>query len=161
MAKFDDAISAGLGAAGLQPGWVETVKFPDPPAGSNFTHTVPGEFEYRIDSLRFDFAASAAVANRIPVIDFVHPDGFNMYEVSATNTLPAGSTVSVYAMSQYAPSLRTATGGNYVAIPDTLLRPMWKVQVNIGAIDVADQISNVRMRVWRYPSSQMNPVVEG
>lgn len=161
MTKMDYALSPGLGPAGLQPGWLESLRFPDPAAGANFSATVPGEYEYRIDALRFDLVTSAAVANRIPVIDFVHPDGYFQYEVSAANTLPAGSAVSVYAMSQYAPSLRTATGGNYVALPDTVLKPMWKIQVNIGAIDVADQISNVRLRVWRYPSSMMVPYVEG
>lgn len=157
--KMDYFSSAGLDPAGIQPGWLESFPIATPAAGAGVAHSVPGQFVYRVDAIAFQLVTSAAVANRIPVIDYVDPDGNIVYEVSAALAVAAGATVNVFAMTAYAPTIRTATGGSYVALPDTLLKPMWQIQVNVGAIDVADQISKIRIRTWRFPESLTVPEI--
>lgn len=161
MAKADFALSPGLSPAREQPGWMEIIRSPQPAAGANFAHTIDGRFGYRVDAITFTLTTDAVVANRIPVIDYVTPAGEKLYEVSASNTVVAASAINVFAMTQYAPSLRTATGGNYIALPDTILEPSWQIQVNVGGIDPGDQLSGIVIRTWRFPWSLMVPYVEG
>lgn len=136
---------------GLVYGHHRTVTPAQPAAGANLGIVVPGEGAWIIRTVRFQLVTSAAVANR--QVQLAVSDGQQEYLRVATGAQQVASLTTVYT---FGPGLGTVTGpGTAVAtasLPAGLvLYPGFVLSTVVAAIDVADQISGVALRVVECP----------
>src|SRR5690348_10798714 len=82
-----------LSPFGLSRGWPRVQRVADPAAGSGVVLTVPGSENWRVVSAYCNFATSAAVANRMPVVYFADPDGNHFAELPCPNVVPASGVI--------------------------------------------------------------------
>ena len=133
--RIDDVLSAGLDAAGIQPGWADTQLFPTPPSGQSFTRLVPGEFVERPMAVTAHLVTSAVVGNRTLSFQILDRNGLVVVNVALSNTIVAGSTIDVYGVSRYAGSSKGASGVSLFPIPDLDIWPGMSWAMNVAGID--------------------------
>lgn len=121
-----------------------------PAAGAGFTYTNSGRYWELADSLSFQMVTGSNAANRQIAVTIKDGDGI------ALATLPAASVQTASLTWQYTfardfTTFNTVVGLAVTApLPALLLQPMYSVVVTVGAVDAADQISNVRLYLERF-----------
>lgn len=125
---------------------------PDPVAGSEWTHTCPGQGIHRIVALRAIFTAAVAVANRS--ITLVLSDGASDIAQSGASTLVTATTVARVSTFPAAPSSGLLSGVLTIAAPNDgwVLLPGWSLRSLVDSIQAADQWSTIRLWVAEYPT---------
>lgn len=141
-----------LGAPSFAVGWQEPIYIPDPAAGTAFSHTVDGRYYERLLAVTFNLVTSAAVANRFAELFLMDNDGRNITAVPCSGTVVAGTTLNVF-LTADAPSYSGGnSGGTFGKVPDLLIPPGWKWELDVFAMDVADTINSAVLLVQRFPS---------
>lgn len=129
------------------------IALPNPPAGQSFRYRPGGAVETVLVAVCFQVVTSAAVAARIPTLDFLDPLGGIVARVQAPFTLAATHTSFVtfgVGLQQYGANNAAALGAG---IPTVRLIAGMAVRGSLAAVDGADQISLVRGYVRQYVST--------
>lgn len=121
-----------------------------PAAGAGFTRIVPGNQWERLVGVTFKLVASAAVATRVPIVQFKDADGNEFLTVASIGTVVASGTITASfgigcASSQSSQSSRVTT-----ALPDLILYPALRWTLTATGLDVADQISAIAFYVQQF-----------
>jgi len=122
----------------------------NPAVGNEWRHICPGSFVEEVLTIRYKFATSAVVANRVPMLVIIDQNGSEVWRTPPSSNQAAGQT-SLYAYS-------SATGAsqpflsNSVALAMTriFLFPQWQIGTTTAALDVGDQYSEIALVVNRW-----------
>lgn len=148
-----DALSMTLAVASerlLESRFTLPVFPPQPAAGADFTFNVTGGNMWELLSFRATLVTSAAVANRVPSLNFSDADG-KLLATFGTGTNVVASTTSQYTW---------AIGVGYTVLTSPFLLGLpspaiplpngYRISLGTVALDAADQWSNIRMvvREW-------------
>jgi len=143
-----DAFSGELGAfAELLPDHLLGVQ---PAAGAGFIQALDSRWWWRFDSVRFTLTTSAAVANRFVTVDYCDPEGTPWVRSPALAVQAAG-VAQEYDFQARSIGVQGIAGQPMFAdLPKVILPPGWQLRINVGAIDVADQLSAIRLYVAKF-----------
>lgn len=131
----------------ILPGEKRAVTVPQPAAGADWSVSVPGGRQWRVQSLRALLTTSAAVATRTPRLSY--SDGTTIWWEGGD---PAGYAASLVGRLCFIPlgSINN-TGGQGVPtqdpLPDLWLVPGTVISVTTGGLDVGDQWSGIALFV--------------
>jgi hypothetical protein len=121
-----------------------------PAAGGGFTYTNDGSYWEIIDLIAFRLVTGGNAANRQVLLTIKDGGGV------ALATLPAASVQTASLTWDYTWSPEFSNFNTVVAtavtspLPLIFLQPQFSVVVTIGAVDAADQISNIRLYAERF-----------
>lgn len=113
-----------------------------PAAGADWSVTVPAGVLWELLAVRGLFTASAAVANRVPVLGF-GSEGVTAAQVPVAANITAGQAITV-TWAQVGAALAFGLF-QIVPLPRVILEPGDTIGTATGAIDVGDQWSAVRL----------------
>lgn len=115
-----------------------------PAAGADWSLTVPAGHQYRIRSVHWVLATSAAVANR--VADLVIGDGHGTFAQPCAFAAQAASLTQHYT---FFPESGGDNSGNgqTAGMPTVTLEPGWTIGSSTQAIDAGDQFSGIAVYV--------------
>jgi hypothetical protein len=114
----------------------------DPAAGAEYTFTLPGNVMWRLHSVRCLFTADANVANRELYLQ--HTDGTDELWNSITATpIRANEAYVVNWVQGSAASLQSSSDLQIPMPVDIVSRFGYKFSINVNAVQVGDQISDV------------------
>lgn len=130
----------------------ESVHVASPPPGTQLVRTTPGETYEQVLSGRFVLATSAAAGSREALIIVEDPNGVTVSQVSAPAAQGPGITLSYTIDGTGRLQYAFPNGGAVIGLPPLLLLPGYQIFVVIGAMDAADQISNVGLLLLRVPT---------
>lgn len=137
--------------------WDELITPASPAAGVAFIRLVPGITWEQALTVEATFTTSAAAASRIPFVAYANGDSVEYYRSPIGAGVPASSVVTV----TWSPEFDTnAVGGasfDSAPLRDEKLPSGYHLVIGMGAIDVADQISSVRIYARRHPTGPMEP----
>jgi len=124
---------------------------PQPAAGQGVTVGVP-ESEYQtLIAVAFRLVTSAVAATRTPVVSVTDGSGVNIIGVAAGFGTTASSTVDysfAVGLGEWDQSNSANASGGLPALP---LSAGDSIVVSVGAIDVGDQLSRVRVTLLQRP----------
>lgn len=141
-----------LGAPSFAVGWQEPIYIPNPAAGNAFTYTVDGRYYERVLAVAFNLVTSAVVADRFAELFLMDNNGKNITAVPCGGTVAASTTLNVF-LTADAPSYSGGnSGGTFGKLPDLLIPPGWKWQLDVFSMDAGDAINDVVLLVQRFPS---------
>lgn len=150
-----------LGAPGYAVGWQEPVYLPAPAAGDEWVSGGRGGFLTRFIAATFTLTTSVVVGDRYPVIELADTNGRSIVACAAGATIPA-STVTVLHLVIGVPVVASGSGGDQFGyLPDILIPAGWSWQTMTGGIDVADQYSDIRLLVQRFPDDTASVITGG
>lgn len=121
-----------------------------PVAGAGFVYRPGGAVEPVLVAVCFEVVTSNAVAARIPMLDFLDPNGGIVARVQAPFTLAATHTALVtfgLGLQQYGANNAVALG---VGIPPIRLYAGMAVAGSLAAVDAGDRIRTIRGYVEQY-----------
>lgn len=130
--------------------FTEDVVVPTPAAGAGFTYAVGGLYWQLLDSVSFQVVTSSQAANRQPTLSIKDASGV------ALATLPSASVQTATLTWQYTYSPAFSHFNTVVALavtaplPRIFLQPGYSLALAIGAVDTADQVSNIRLQVEQF-----------
>lgn len=128
----------------------EVLTVAKPAAGAGFTYTSQGNYWELLDSLSFQIVTDANAANRQVALTIKDGSGV------ALATLPAASVQVASLTYQYTFAHEFATFNTVVGLavtaplPWLFLQPGYTAVVSIGAVQVTDQVSNIRLQSQRF-----------
>lgn len=121
----------------------EARPFPNPAAGAGLSITVPGGELWHLRTLAVRLVTSAAVANRTLALTVSNQTSV-IGTFAAQAVITAGLTTDVTWMGGATPLSSAIVANALLApAPELVLQPGWQLQVAIGAVDAADQLSRV------------------
>jgi hypothetical protein len=139
--------------------WDELITPVQPAAGASFIRLVPGITFERNLSVEATFTTSAAVVNRLPFVAYTNGDSIEYYRAPAGAIVAASSVLTV----TWSPELDTAvpagTGVSTGALRAEELPAGYHLVIGLTNIDVADQISAIRLWMKRTPTGPMEPAI--
>lgn len=115
-----------------------------PAAGADWLVTVPAGHLYRIRSIAAILTTSAAVANR--QANLAIGDGESTFITVPANAVQAASLAWTYGWWPLAVALQTGLALE-APLPDLQLMAGWTIGSAVGAIDVADAWTNIRLLI--------------
>jgi hypothetical protein len=137
--------------------YYRTIVVPDPVVGADWALVAPGQGWWRVVSLVARFVASAAVANR--QVELRADDQTSIWFASKTNINTTAGQVARYGA--FGGAASSGVTGSVINIPlptdGLLLAPGNRLISLTGAIDVADQWTNIVAQVQEFP---MGPSIE-
>jgi hypothetical protein len=124
-------------------GFPRSVVGTTPGAGAEITETVPTGARWRLSSIRFRLATSAAVANRS--VQLIIDDGANPVWIGGFNFVQAASLIEDYGPGIGASPVIDASGVvATTALPDMLMFAGWRWRTRSTNLQAADQYSAVQ-----------------
>lgn len=123
----------------------EALPVANPAVGGGFTYTCPSKYWQRLAALAFTLVTDGNAANRQVTLSVVDQDSVVLAKVAAGGTQAASLTRIYSFLPQYNAAPALAVDTFTVPLPDLFLRPQWKVIVAVGAGQVGDQISALRV----------------
>lgn len=128
----------------------EVLSVASPAVATGFTFTNTGSYWLLLDAISFRLVSDGNAANR--QIKLVIADGSSV----ALATLPSASVQTASLTWDYTYSVDFSTFNTVVStavtspLPWIFLQPEYTVTVTIGAVQVGDQISNIRLYAERF-----------
>lgn len=123
---------------------------PSPAAGAGFTYKNTGNYWQLFDSLAFKIVTGSNAANRVVSLTVNDGEGVPLATVTANAALTASKTGQFTFLQNFSGSVGATDGPFLSVFPLILLQPTWSVVVAIGAVDAADQLSNIRGTVEQF-----------
>lgn len=133
-------------------GWQEPVYIAQPAAGATWSHTVDGRYYQRLITARWNYLASAAVANRYVVLTLTDASGNIIIRVPTVAVIVAGNNLAINLWANNTSQAADNQGEQFNTIPDLLTPPGWTWTATTINEDVGDQVSNVVLLVQRFPN---------
>lgn len=132
-------------------GYPTLKKVTTPAAGATASLPVPGSRVFRLLSVQATLTTSAAVANRVPTLQFLDGDGGEWLRIPGQGSQAASLTDVWTWCAGVGAEYTSAAGGQVLPLPDLLVPSGFSVTLNVVNIDVADQLSVVRAFVEEFP----------
>jgi hypothetical protein len=121
-----------------------------PAAGAGFTINISSRYWERFGSLAFRLVSNGNAANRQVVLTVADNDGISLAAFPAASVQVASKTYDYFFMPNLN-SFNTLVGTVITSpAPSFFLQPGWSLVVAVGAMDAADQISNIRWYPERF-----------
>lgn len=133
-------------------GWQEPIYPPNPAAGAVWSHTVDGRYYERLITVRYNYLASAVVANRYPLLTLTDANGAIVLRVPTVASIVAGNNLAINLWPNNTSQAADNQGEQFNTLPDLLVPPGWTWTATVVNIDPGDQISNVVLQVQRFPN---------
>lgn len=134
-----------------------------PAAGAGFTYTNNGKYWELIDSLSFQMVTGGNAANR-QVLATIKDGGGVQLAAFPSASVQTASLTWQYTFLPNIDTFNTVVSLNVVSpMAEIFLQPMFSLAVTVGAVDAADQISNIRLYTQRFvtgPQGYMLGVVD-
>lgn len=160
MTDLAGNLSILLGGVHPQQGWQDTFRIPDPAAGAaTVGRKLDGIAWERLLVAKVRLVTSAVVANRTVLAQYLDGDGLLVHSVPVTGAVPASTTIDCWVAVGGAQLVGTA-GNSNAPIPDLLLASGWTFQFQATGLDVADQLSNTRVVVQRFPTNAVRATAD-
>lgn len=160
MPDLADQLSVLLGGIHPQQGWQDTFRLPDPAPGvGTIARKVDGIAWERLILAKVRLVTSAVVANRFVQAAYLDGDGNLVHSVPISGTVAASTTVDCWVGISGA-FLLGASGASNSLMPDVLLPSGWTFQIQAFGLDVADQLSNARVVVQRFPTNAVRATAD-
>lgn len=160
MPDLADQLSVLLGGLHPQQGWQDTFQLPAVGAGiATIARKIDGIAWERLTLAKVRLVTSAVVANRSVQAAFLDGDGNAVHVVPISGAVPASTTIDCYVSTVGAFQLGTSGVSNSL-IPDLLLPSGWTFQFQASGLDVADQLSNARVVVQRFPTNAVRATAD-
>lgn len=124
---------------------------PQPAAGTGVTVPTPQSEYQQLLAVAFRLVTSAVVATRTPVVSITDGSGVSIAGVAAGYGLTAGSTADysfVVGLGEWDQSNNAVASGS---LPPLTLTAGDSIVISVGAIDVGDQLSRVRVTLLQVP----------
>lgn len=135
--------------------WSELVTVATPAAGAAATLTVPSDWYLELMIVRARLTTSAAVANRVPFLEYQNSDGTAFADFNSGQTIPAsGAQIITWS----APHGQVVTTGNFhvnSGMQPIMLPPGFKLSISADALDPADQWDRVTLWCRKYPTGEV------
>lgn len=160
MPDLAGELSILLGGIHPQQGWQDTFRIPDPAAGAGVVaRVIPGVAWERLSLAKVRLVTDAVVGNRFVLAEFLDGDGQVVHSVPASGAVPASTTIDCWVAVGGAQAAGTA-GNSNAPIPDLILPSGWTFQFQVFGMDAADQLSNARIVVQRFPTSAVRATAD-
>ena len=131
-------------------GFSELYAVPNPAVNAGFTYTVDGGYWERLASLSFHLLTDSNAANRQVTLTFKDPSGAVLASISPAS-VQAATLAYDYTFLPNIQTPQTVAGlGLLSPLYAALLQPQWTAVVTIGAKQVGDQVSNIRVYRERF-----------
>jgi len=141
-----------VGAPAYAVGWQELLYVPKPAAGAQWSHVADGRYLTRVTAVRFQFTASAVVANRFIELQLKDTNGVIVTEVPAGQNI-AASTAAQISLTPNCPQLADgAAFGVPGYLPDLMIPAGWSWSTSTSAMDAGDQFDQIILLVQRFPN---------
>lgn len=130
-----------------------------PAAGAGFTIPADSRYWRVFDTIAFQLVTGGNAANRLVTLKYVDGDGV------AIATLPSASVQAASLTWQYTWSTEFSNFNTVVGLavtaplPYTFLPPGFAAVVTVGAVDAADQISNIRVMSEQFVTGDAGYVI--
>lgn len=135
----------------LEHGELITISVSDPAAATNATFTLPDNFRYKIHCVTFHLTTDANAANRSPNITVHDPAAMQRY-LSSEFTIAASLAIRISWMTGLAYQTPDAVSRMTLGLPtDFIVNGATIIATEIGLMQVADQISEFRIFLARWP----------
>lgn len=139
----------------LQGGEINPVSVGNPAAGANWAYTLPAFYEQELRTLECKLTAAAVAGNRYPVFEILEPAGAVIVRIyfSVATTTGQISVLSLFVGCSRSDASTIVVGGNHEysdALPMMRLLPGCVIQSNVGALNAADQFSEIRLLFHRF-----------
>lgn len=132
----------------------ETFAGTSPAAGSGFSLTVSGAYAERFMACRFTLVSSSAAANRIVTVDYVNP-GAGIFASAGPTAIQTASLTNLYCgMVGFGSSDWNTGTAAFFSLPNLILLPGFQLQINVAAIDTADQLSGITFLRERFQTGK-------
>lgn len=136
------------------PDWLgepELLEPANPAAGAFYTLTVPAQYVYIIESIRFTLTTAIAAANRQPEIKFYNP-GPTLFLNSRSSLLQTASLAWNWNCWSAGPAIAPVQAGLeiHMVFCNHILPHGWQMAIDCLALAAADQFSNIKIYVRRW-----------
>lgn len=131
-------------------GFQEVIGLPTPAAGAGVTYQNPGAYVTRPVCITFVLSASIAVANRYPFVQYQTVQGDIIGAAAAQAAHVAGESAFYSFTLGGSSGGSPAAGGVVIPLPEAFLEPTRIIAIDVGGMDVADQIGGVFLTLDRY-----------
>lgn len=159
--RIDDVRSIGLDPAGVQPGWLDSLPFPNPAAGAALLRTVPSDMSERLRSVKYTFTPSAVAATRQPVFNVLDGQGNIVDQYLAGPPVPASFPITSFLSRRAVPdalqaqsndaegSVNGPLAGGVIASTGNLPQGEYSVTVvvRLGGTTAATDGNNMQLQV--------------
>jgi hypothetical protein len=123
----------------------EVVPIANPAVATGFTYTVSGSYWERLAALSFVLTSDANAANRAVLLRVKDGTGATLVAVPTAAVQVAAKVYTYSYWGDQAPATDAVGLVNAQPIPRLFLQPGFTVVVTIGAVQVGDQISAIRL----------------
>lgn len=122
----------------------------NPAPGAAFSQPLDSRWWWRFRAVRFVLTTSAVVANRFVTVDFCDPEGTPWIRCPAPAVQAAGLVQEYDFAKRNIPVSGLAGQPMFSDLDQTFVPPGWQLKINVGAIDVGDQLSAIRLYVGKF-----------
>ena len=122
----------------------------DPAVASGFTYTVTGAYWERLSSLSFVLTTDDQAANRAVLLRVKDGTGATLIGVPTAAVQVASKVYTYSYWGDQAPATDTVGLVNAQPLPRIFLEPAFTVVVTIGAVQVGDQVTAIRVGRERF-----------
>jgi hypothetical protein len=121
-----------------------------PAAGAGFVQALDSRWWWRFRAVRFVLTTSAAAANRFVTVDVCDPEGTPWIR-NPTLAVQVAALAQEYDFSDRNIGVSgIAAQPQFCHLDPTFVPPGWQLRINVSAIDVADQLSAIRLYVEKF-----------
>jgi hypothetical protein len=128
----------------------EVVPIANPAVATGFTYTVGGNYWERLAAISFVLTSDGNAANRAVLLRIKDATGATLVAVPTAAVQVATKVYTYSYWGDQVPATDTVGLVNAQPIPRIFLQPGFQVVVSIGAVQVGDQVSAVRLYVERF-----------
>jgi hypothetical protein len=150
MAEATLALERGEGLLDLGQLLPDHLLVPNPAPGAGAIFPLDSRWTWRFRSARFVLTSSAAAANRFVTVDYCDPEG-NAWIRCPAPAVQVAAVAQEYDFAKRNVSLSGIAGQPvFTDLDQSFVPGGWQIRINVGAIDVADQLSAIRLYVEKF-----------
>lgn len=123
---------------------------PNPAVNAGFTYVNDGLYWRYIDSLSFQLVTDSNAANRLVTLTVTDGQGVALSTVPSAAALTASKTGQYTYLDGYSATTGATDGPFLNMFPGVFLQPSYRIVVTVGAKQVGDQISNIRLYAEKF-----------
>lgn len=151
MTQFTFGLTRRLGHGAA---FSQVLRVPSPAAGAGFTYTNDGYYWEYVDSLSFQLATDGNAGNRLVDLTVQDGNGVTIATVPPAAATTASKTAQYTYLDNYSQTTGATDGPFLNTFPGVFLQPEYKIVVTIGAVQVGDQISDIRLYAERFVTGE-------
>lgn len=148
--EVGNAVLAGALECLLELRLVQEIRIPNPAAGADWIQRIPGGVVWEVLSVESLFTASAAVANRSPMLQIINADGQFVARFPAPAVVTAGTGARVLWATGLGAVGSVGTQSALLSDPPPVMLSGMSIGSLTGLLDAADQYSAIVMMVRQW-----------